>query len=443
MSTPDERLKSFFVSLGHLRWGTKKWPAIQSMPDQGFEAKEFRGGKWCPLSLPNGSTLLVFAVPGEVLHYEDCFRRFEDLAPFHRQLLDSLNQMKMSGRFVLVFDERKASVLDRKSEFVLAHASGKREWEENLLPLFDFQSMNLGGFANTPQKSPRRAGQELAEWTSYWATEIGSQVSTSKTVMSRFFDTLHLSRLADQLGPGDKSMFLKHRQKQSKKPVALLESLFHPLYNHQNFLQMAGVETSLQLARQAKGLQDCLESYGHLAGAKLSSDVLAEAFADTAFKELSYRAYLRQEKTPEAGASTSAQDQLQFPVLFKPDELGFVLMLQAFDERVELVRQDATERKAALARGERPGMQLDLLSAEPEEIAPENAVYSVLKDHFFVETAEPERVALIRLLLLARACEWNARLSSTSSVYPAVKIQLTAKPELKHRYFAPSLGNLN
>ncbi len=443
MSTPDERLKSFFVSLAHLGWGAKKWPEVQPLPE-GFESiKEFRGGSWFPLSLPTNSTLLIFAFPGELLDFEGCFRHFEDLAPFQRVLLDAAKQAKLSGRFMLVFDERKASIIDRESEFVLAHASTRREWEENLLPYFDFQSINIGGLLNHPQKSARRAGQELAQWSSFWGAEIGSEVSTSKTVMNRFFETLHLSRLADEGNQQEKSYFLISRQKGSKKPVQLLESLFSTQYNHQNFLQMAGIETSLQLARQSKRLADCLQSYGRLAHGKLRSDVFAEAYAEQDFKDLSYKAFLRQELPVQAEAAENNPNQLQYPVVFNADQFGYVLMLQAFDQRVELVRKDALERKAALARGERPGMQLDLLSNESEEIAPENAVFAVLKSHFFVETAESKRFSLIRLLLLARACEWNNRLKATNLLYPAVKIQLTSPPQLNARFLVPHAGAQN
>src|SRR5690606_20917930 len=126
-------------------------------------------------------------------------------------------------------------------------------------------------------------------------------------------------------------------------------------------------------------LAECLESYSLLGRGKFISSVIAEAFADEELRLRSWRSSLVHD-IPGAGDDDESDARWlteHYDIDF--DQSGYVVLLRVFEALVEIVRRVSLSRQAAIERGERPGMQLDLLAEAPPEIPPAEAVRHVLK----------------------------------------------------------------
>lgn len=451
MSLTSERIRQFYSSLAHMGWGSRKWPEIRTGSGKGSTGflKELGGEtSTSVLALPSNKALLICSLE-ENLGLESAFNRWEDFTPLYRRLLHQAQLQVPNARYLLLMSEAHGVLLEVDSETVMAFSSGKREWEERLLTKFDFPLLSTLGLGHSNGKTLRRSALELAQWTTYWCTELGSKSGESKSTVERFFLTLHLARLVDTLGREPRERVFLAPPPPRTKLAAMLEKLFLPIHQSQNILQMGGLEDSLKFARSITDLEALMESYWCLSRNKFTAEVFAEAFTAPDFLGYSYQQYMTRGASQPASDAGAALNMLiaqahEIPVSVNLDETGIVVLLKEFDGLVERLQQSALEHQASLARGERPGLQLDLLLAEPEEPSTTNVVTVALRDLFSFETVFPERVPSARLALLARAVEWNARLSNKRNlVYPALKALVLPPAQAPKRVIRPLRGELN
>ncbi len=430
-------MKQFLFQLSHLGWGLSRLNELQALPTRRRDALE--GALWVTLALPDGQTLMVLALGADLPDLAPSFQAYQDLLPLHRQVFAALEHDKLASPYLLLLGGQGAHLIDREEEDILIAASGREDIDDRLLPLLDIQSLSRGSLVAFPRKSMRQRARELADWTALWSARIGSSLDSTHGVMARFFDWLHLARLADEngVGPKNRSSFREfaaaHRP---PNPVRFLEDHFRPLHGQWYLLQDGALKTQLDLvqgAAHSNALADCLTSYSLLSRRKFSSDVLAEAFAD---EELRLRSWRTSVVTDIDGLDDEEDARERPPDRWMTESLaldfdksGYVLLLRAMDRLVESVRRYALDCEAAIERGERPGVQLDLLGESVNvKLQPFEAARHVLKHVLHVQTADAARAQLARVLLLARGAEWHGRLRCPDLPFPRVTVEVLRPP---------------
>lgn len=431
--TPEDRLRHLLSLLSHLGWGLSPTTRPQELGSRRRDG--LAGAAWMALALPDSQSMLVLAVPGAMPSLHDAFKRYEDLAREHRTILRALRDERLVADYLLLLGDRSAHLIDIGSEDVLLTSASDEEFGVRVLPVLDLQALVRGSLSAFPRKSLHQRARELADWTQLWATRIGGRLDLTPGVMARFFEWLHLARVAEQnqIGPrADEtfgSMALENRAPAARR---FLEDRFRPLHGQWFLLQDSPLKLLLDVVAQAGKdgiLDECLASYALLGAGKFDAEVLAEAFADEELRHRSWRASVTDE-LPDTwhGDDEQAIDWLQVRWTVDLDRSGTVVLLRAFDSLVERAREAALAQRSALDRGERPGMQLDLLAGAPDEIAPQEAAWHVLKRVLTVRTTEPARVAVARQVLLARACDWHRRFQAPDERFAPVHVDVVRAP---------------
>lgn len=425
-------LNQFLSVLGHLGWGLGRLARPQALSARRRDPAE--QGCWVALALPEGHTLLVLAIEESLPDLSASFKNYQDLAPAHRRTFRLLAAEGMHARFLLLLGKAGAHMIDIEEEDVLLALASREEMDDRLYPLLDMQALVRGSLSAFPRKSVRQRARELAEWTNVWSARIGSALELTQPAAARFFEWLHLARVAElnRLGSFSGAAFEEFALPGAPSPKRLLDERFHALHSQWFLLQDNCLKAHLDIVSRAARsdlLAGCLASYALLSRSKFSAHVLAEAFADEELRLRSWRSSLVYDLPgEEAGEDIAGAERwLTESYDVDLDEAGYVIMLRAFDRLVELVRGVALERESARERGERPGLQLDFLSAAPADITPYEAVRHVLRHALRVRTAQAQRLALARLALLASACEWTSKLHTSDAPFPRPQVELAAQ----------------
>lgn len=430
----EANLQRFLSVLAHMGWGFTR----QARPQPLAGGRECpAGAAWVALPLAENHPVLAVAVPSALPDPAESFRHFEDIAPLHRALLRTLREQALAVHSLIVLDGRGAHLLDAENEDLLLAAPTREETEGRLLPLLDVQAAARGSLVSYPRKSVRQRARELADWTRLWTTRFGGRLDLSRSLADRFFQWLHLARLAEYrpAGPHPAEPFDRRSAPHSQAAARrLVEERFRALHERWFLLQEGPLRAMLDIASEAARtgeLEACLQSYALLSRAKFSSEVFAEAFADEELRLLSWRHSLTGEADEVAAASgegsySDAPFRGEVPVAL--DACGTIVLLRVFDRLVDRVHRAALDRASASERGERPGMQLDLLSGPPQECRPEEAARFVLRHLLRPHTASPQRAVLARTILLARCCEWDERLHAAHLPFPRVDPVVTSPP---------------
>ncbi|CAN5479971.1 hypothetical protein BH09SUM1_BH09SUM1_28780 [soil metagenome] len=421
----------FLRMLHHLGWSLTAFG----------EAQEDDGLAWQAAPLPDGGTLLLVQLQEPLPKLDAAFKHYEDFAPLHRRVQWTLRNAGVTARHVVLLGPQGgAQLIDFLQEDVFIDAQDEADVTERVLPLLNMNALTRGSLATFPRKTLRQRAKELEEWTRIWSSRLGAASGVSREAMALFFEWLHLARVAHQhaIGPAQNPTFAEFAARAPKQPARYLAQCFKELHGAWNLLQGASLETQKQIAQSAHEggqLGPCLDSYSRLSRSKFSAEVFAEAFADEELRLIGWRTGLID------GDAAAAEDPARWLIEHchvKLDETGFPHLLQAFDRVTEDLRRFAREQAVLRERGERPGLQMDLLGDEPppieEDDAPRVALYSVLR----VSTSRRARAETARLVLLARAVEWNARLRRTSAIFSAPQIIVTSpKPAAKPRPAPP------
>ncbi|MCB2153575.1 hypothetical protein KQI84_01710 [bacterium] len=440
--TAEKRLNQFLSVLSHLGW---------SLSAPGAPRKFRHGGRgiagqavWLALSLPDEHSLLLMALEEDLPSLSPCFKAYEDLTVRHRQIFRAVAEEGLTARYLLLLGHQGAHLIDRASEDILLAAEDHEEIDERLLPLLDLQSLSRGSLTAFPRKALRQRARELADWTQLWSARIGSKLDLTQGVMWRFFEWLHLARLAEEnhVGPAhDTSIGDYALSAHSPDPKRFLDARLRPLHQEWFLLQEGDPETKLGIAARAaaEGLMaDCLKSYSLLSSGKFSAEVFAEAFADEELRVLSWKSSVI--ASDLSGAEDEGTRWLYEAFEFDLDKQGCAVLLKRMDELTEQIRRFAQAQRLAAERGERVGFQMDLLAEAPPEIVPDEAPRFVLKHVLRVRTGDPARAALAKTLLLARACEWYRRYRRSELTFPPLQVDLSRQPEPPPPSDGPSLN---
>jgi len=415
--SPHDPLRRLFSFLAHLGWQVAPRAQSQTLKTTTGELA------WYALSLPDGSTMLVVGTVEELSSTASSFRRFEDFAPVHRRIRRQLRSHDVHGRYLLILSGFRAHLIDQADDDLLLAIESRDEWDSRLLPLLDLQAVARGALSGFPRKSLHQRARELADWTSLWSTRIGSHIESSPAVMARFFDWLHLTRLAfhqlPSLRPGNEA----NRLLATRKDV---EDAFQLLAGTPRLLQGAPLKVQFSIAESAHRaglLAECLESHGLLSVSKLSATTFAEAFADDALRLLSWRSSV------VAGPTLGSDSDDPYTTTLanydvELDTEGTAVLLRRFDDLVARVTQAAQDLELSLQRGQRYGVQLDLLAAPVSQPRAEDAIRHVLGHILRVRTSETRRGDLARLLLCARAVEITAAAGMRLRPLPELAVEV-------------------
>jgi hypothetical protein len=398
---------------------------------------------WFALSLPDGATLLAISMGEELPSTAGAFRRFEDFTAVHRRILKTLRTHALHGRYVLLLSGFRAHLIDQLDDDFLLAVESRDEWDNRLLPLLDLQAVARGALSSFPRKSLHQRARELADWTHLWSARIGSRLEISPLVMARFFDWLHLSRLVLQHFPALHPSGTADGFPGSRKEM---EELFRLLGDSYNLLQGAPLKTQLTLLDEAHRvglLTECLESYALLSSAKLDAVTLGEAFADDALRLLSWRSSVVAGPTIDPDDEDDLFSFVQRTYEVDLDENGTAVLLRRFDDLVSAVSTAALTYERAMERGERMGVQLDLLAAPVARPRAEEATRHVLKYILRVRTAESRRADLVRLLLVCRATERAADAGHPLRPLPPVLVEVRGGPPARDEFSATGTGRVD
>ncbi len=410
-TAPSDAMRNVLSVLSHLGWGLGRLPAPDIL-DTGGDAS-LKGTEWLALPLPDAATLLCVVPPSDLPDLRRSFERYEDLAPLHGRILHALDRSGIGGGYVLMAGGDSAHLVDRAAQDVLVATSSREEAGDRLYPLLDFQALSRGALSSFPRKPLRRRARELAEWTHLWSARIGSGLDLASTAMQGFFEWLHLARLADIRGVGPASgSFADMTGAVAGGTVRrFVEERFRALHGTWNLLQ--GESNARSIPGILKSIDDrvlteCMASYALLSLSKFAAEVFAEAFADEELQHLSWRTSVTADARGAADADESGDSLLNSVVSFDLEREGCSQLLRCFDALADAVRQSALDRDSARERGERPGLQLDLLAESPGELGPHESARHVMRRMLPVRAGSPRHAALARMILLARACEWHA-----------------------------------
>lgn len=424
---PEEALRHVLSVLGHLGWSLARVATPRRI--EARRDHPAHGAEWFAHSLPDGQTLVVLSLACELPDLRAAFERYEDLADLHRHVFRALADNSLAARYLLLLGGQSAHLIDLDAEDVLLAVASREEAGDRLYPLLDLQSLSRGSLTAFPRKPLLHRARELANWTHLWSARIGSAIETTPAAMAAFFEWLHLARFAEQhrIGPAGGLSFADFATPtRATAARRFLDDRLHALHTTWHLLQgdktLPTVEAILRGAREEL-LASCLASYGLLGRSRFAAEVFTEAFADEELRHVSWKSSVTaDERRPVDG---EAADEAPPEVAFDLDRHGCVQLLRTVDRLVEWTRADALAREAARERGERPGMQLDLLSeATADVFAVREAARHVLRRVLTVETTTPARAALARMLVLARACEWHARLECRDLPFPRARIHL-------------------
>lgn len=423
---PEDALRHVLSVLGHLGWALARVAAPQRL--EARRDHPAHGADWLAHPLPDGQTLLVVSLARELPDLRSAFERYEDLADVHRLVFRALADNGIAGRYLLLLGGQSAHLVDIEAEDVLLAVATREEAGDRLFPLLDHQSLTRGSLAAFPRKPLLQRARELADWTHLWSARIGSALDLTVPMMASFFEWLHLARFAEQqrVGPAGGLAFGDFAAPpRGASARRFLDDRLHALHTTWHLLQgektLPAVESILRGAREEL-LASCLASYSLLGRSRFSPEVFAEAFADEDLRHVSWKSSVItdgswRDVAPD-GSPSSAE------VAFDLDREGSLQLLRCVDALVEGVRAEALAREASRERGERPGMQLDFFGDAPVAVPAREAARHVLRRALAVETAVASRTPLARMLVLARACEWHARLDCRELPFPRARIVL-------------------
>lgn len=412
----------FLQMLYHLGWSLSSINKRQSIGRYDWQAAP----------LPDGQQLLLLYMPEPLARLDSAFKNYEDLTTEHRILQGELRRAGIHARHAILLDPQGATqLIDLHQEDILLEARDEAEISDRLLPLLTTEALARGSLNAFPRKSVRQRARELEEWTRVWSNRLGASARSTREVTHRFFYWLHLARLAEQLavGPALKVPFPEFALAvRPMQPAHYLAQHFSPLRHNWNLLQGMALDIQkkiAELAQEAGQLLPCLQSYALLSRSKFASDIFAEAFADEELRLTSWRISLI------AGAIPVQEDPARWlidPVTVDLDQVGFFGVLRQFNSIVEDLRRLAREQGVARQRGERPGLQMDLLGEDPPELTEEDTPLIALQSVLRVTTSRRERAETARFVLLAHVVEWHARLRRAEPIFPAPLVE-TIEPE--------------
>ncbi|MCC6547747.1 hypothetical protein IT570_11325 [Candidatus Sumerlaeota bacterium] len=421
--SPDSALAQLHSLLHHLGWNVAAFTEMEALGNV---------GKWQTAPLPDGNAMLIVLVKDELRGTEEAFKAYEDLTQQQRQIAARIHEAELRLRHVLLIDDRMhTQLIDFAQEEVLLEARGAEATRDRLAPLLNLNALARGSLATHSMKSPGQRARELADWTRVWSPRIGAAAQMSRETMRTLHHWLFLARLAEQLGYGPKRRKRFSEYALDAKPAQAgryLSQVFKPLAEQWNLLQ--GVSTAkirdiIQGAFDSGQLAPCLESFSRLSASKFSASVFAEAFADDELRLLGWRNSLLEAPCETRG---NAMEWLSQPLVIDLDATGFPLLLKKFDAVTDDLRRFAREQAVQAARGERAGLQLDAFAAPLSSFTEEETPRLVLQVVLQVVTAKRERAELARLVLLAHAAEWHARLREPEPIFPVPQITVAEAP---------------
>lgn len=437
-------LRQFLSVLSHMGWGLSR----QARPQLVERATQVPpGALWVALSLTENQHVVAVSLPGALPDPSEAFRRYEDLVPVHRGLIEAFGRRGLRADSLIVLGERGAHLLDVEQEDLLLVAEDREEIDGRLLPLLDVQAVARGSLVSYPRKSLRQRARELADWTQLWTTQFGGRLNLPRPLAERFFQWLHLARVAELHGVGSATGDRLDDVTAARTATAArrqIEERFRVLHEQWYLLQEKPARPILEITSSAArtgDLEECLQSFALLSRSKFTAEVFAEAFADNDLRVLSWRHSL----TGETPSGESPEPHPYPDELFRRevdvalDDLGTIVLLRTFDSLVERVYHEALDRASALERGDRPGTQLDFFSDAPQECRPEEAARYVLRRLLRPHTHSASRAALTRMVLLTRCCEWDGRLHAAHLPFPRVEPRLT-QPPVETRASADSIA---
>jgi hypothetical protein len=418
-ATQDTGAHRFLQLLHHVGW------AVSALE----KPRAAKGYQWLLAPLPDGTACAIVFMDDPLPSLDEPFRRYEDLLPVHRLLLRELAEESAGLRHLLVVDPlRTVQLLDAAQEDILVETRDESSFSERLLPLLNLGALARGSLSSYLRKAPRQRAKELEDWTRLWSNRLGGNVAATREQTAAFFYSLHLTRLAEQLAVGPVLPDpLSRFGEPGKAPSALrrLLALMKPLAERWNLLQLVPWKALDQFVRRANEgdlLLTCLQSYARLSRAKFSADLFGEAFADEELRHIGWRQHLV-EGVPVLKAE-DPQRWLVDPAVVSLEKLGIPGVLAQLDHITEDLRGLARSQAIRALRGERPGLQLDLLAEEPEPFAEEDSPRTALQRSLRVTTGTRARQELLRFVLLAHAVEWTARLHRLDVIFPEPQVIL-------------------
>lgn len=390
------------------------------------------GNTWQTVPLPDGQHLLLVHSGAALPRQETAYARYEDLTAHQRELHRAVVREGIGARVALLSDPVKTiQLLDLEREEILLEVHGEEEITASLLPLLSLDQVARGSLHHFPRKSLRRRAMELADWSRIWMAQVGPPAGVSRDGALQFLFWVFLSRHAELLGIGPQPAVPFHFYGVGTKPshpVRFLTGRFTHLREKWNLLQGASMDAQKMVARAAHQqglLADCLASLARISRGKISAEVFAEAFADEDLRQVGWRHSLVE--NPES-AGEGPERWLAGPMTVDIDEVGLAGLLGQFDHITEDIRELARGQSVSLERGERPGVQLDLLGSDVAPFEEEDAPRVVLQQVLRVSTKDRGRAEAARLVLLARAAEWHARLMRPHLVFPIPRVETLAEP---------------
>ncbi len=390
-----------------------------------------KGGTLRILPLPDGQALALANLSGKLELLDGAFRQFEDLTAQHRRLQAHLAEEGLTIRHALVVDEKpNAHLIDLVQEDVLLEVRGERELVERLLPHLSLTALARGSLSALTRKPLHQRARELHDWVRVWTHRLGAASRATPGVAVTFFHGLLLSRLAEELGllPNRKIPFRLYGTSGSPAPVRYLMDVFRPLSRNWNLLQGHSLDRHRELAKgsdAAGELRPCLESFARISRAKFFAEVLAEAFSDEDLRLVSWRKHLLGEPLEERPAP---EDWLTDPARLDLDKCGFPVLLAQFDAVTGTLRDLARQQAVASERGERPGLQMDLLGGDLPELDEDEAPRLTLQRALRIQTSTAQRATVAKLVLLAHATHWYARLRRPAPLFPTPSVAVREGP---------------
>lgn len=417
----DERLRHVLSSLGHLGWTLRAGLRPEPLDPRGPSANAWSAASQVPLAMPGGEVLLLVARDGEMAPIGQAFRRFEDLTTDHRALLALLAARSMRARYVLAMAGARTHLLDASEEDVLVATESPEEFTERLLPLLDVASVARGSLDAFPRKTLHQRARELGEWAQLWTMKLGARLEPTPSLVARVVEALLVARLASLAGYGELNptpgLAAVSATARRAEWVRLMVERWHLAQEVSARL----LESFLDEAARSGLLHEMLESLALLGARKFTAEVFAEALADEPLRLLSWRASVVGEPLIPTGADVDSSLLSQcFEIDL--DRAGTAVLLRGFDELAGFARERALDWQAATERGERPGVQLDLLAAEAPRLDVRGVVGHVLRTMLRVRSGQATRGSLARLLVVARALEWQARLGVGPAPLPRVSV---------------------